>query len=75
MGDMVNQAARLASRGGKSNGFYGRTSRIYMDGVLQQNLDEHNQGLTTRLQSYPSEVYTSNAVSLAMWDWYEKNNN
>src|SRR5690606_31004675 len=37
MGDVVNQAAGLASRGGKSKGFYTRTPRIHMDGVFHYN--------------------------------------
>jgi hypothetical protein len=74
MGDVVNQAAHLAGRGGKSNGFYGRTPCIYMDGVFRQNLNEDNKALTSRVQTYPVEVFSSDAVNTYMWDWYTENN-
>jgi hypothetical protein len=73
MGDVVNQAAHLASRGGKTNGWYGCTPRIHMDGVFRQNLNEHNTGLTTRVQSYPSDVFSSDAYNVAMMDWVKAN--
>ena len=73
MGDVVNQAAHLASRGGKSNGFYGRTDRIHMDGVFRQNLNEHNTNLTRAVQSHPSEVFSSDAYNVAMMDWVKEN--
>lgn len=72
MGDVVNQAAGLASRGGKSNGFYMRTPRIHMDGVFHQNLNDYNQGLTQRVQLYPEPVYSSDAVNREMQDWYDE---
>lgn len=75
MGDVVNQAAHLASRGGKENSFYGRTNRIHMDGIFQQNLNEHNAGLTTKVESYPSNVFSSNAYNIAMMDWVKENCN
>lgn len=67
MGDVVNQAAHLAARGGKTTG-WSRTPRIHMDGVFQQNLNEDNAGLTQLVESYPS-VYSSNAVNVAMNEW------
>lgn len=73
MGEVVNQAAHLASRGGKSSGFYSRTDRIHMNGVFRQNLNEHNTGLTKWVESYPSEVYSSNAYNVAMMDWVTAN--
>lgn len=73
MGDVVNQAAHLASRGGKANGFYNRTDRIHMDGVFRQNLNEHNTGLTRLVQSYPSEVFSSDAYISNMMDWAKDN--
>lgn len=70
MGDVVNQAAHLAARGGKStNSWGGRTPRIHMDGVFHQNLNEHNRGLTSRVQTYPTDVYSSDAVNVEMRDW------
>lgn len=71
MGDVVNQAAHLASRGGKGNA-WSRTARIHMDGVFRQNLNEHNQGLTQLVEYYPTEVYSSNAVNVAMRDWLDQ---
>lgn len=72
MGDVVNQAAHLANRGGKStNSWGGRTPRIHMDEVFHQNLNDHNRGLTTRVQSYPSSIYSSDAVNVAMRDWLQ----
>jgi class 3 adenylate cyclase len=70
MGDVVNQAAHLASRGGKRNG-WSRTPRIHMDDVFRQNLNEHNQGLTRVVQLYPSKVYSSDAVNMVMSDWLD----
>lgn len=70
MGDVVNQAAHLANLGGKgANAWGGGSPRIHMDGVFQQNLNEHNQGLTRAVQSYPRAVYASDAVNTAMSDW------
>ena len=71
MGDVVNQAAHLAARGGKGNN-WSRTPRIHMDHTYWQNLNQHNQNLTTRVQSYPESIYSSDAVNTAMWEWYEQ---
>jgi class 3 adenylate cyclase len=71
MGDVVNQAAHLASRGGRSN-TWSRTPRIHMDGVFRQNLNDHNQGLTRLVERYPAEVYSSDAVNTAMRDWLDE---
>lgn len=68
MGDVVNQAAHLASRGGKGNA-WSRTDRIHMDIVFQQNLNDHNQSLTELVERYPAEIYSSDAVNVAMRDW------
>ncbi len=73
MGDVVNQAAHLASRGGKANGFYGRTDRIHMDGDFHLNLNEDNTGLTRVVQSYPPAIYSSNAYNIKMMDWANDN--
>lgn len=70
MGDVVNQAAHLADLGGKGvNAWSGGSPRIHLDGAFQQNLNDHNQGLTRKVQSYPCEVYSSDAVNTAMSDW------
>lgn len=72
MGDVVNQAAHLADLGGKNaSAWSGGSPRIHMDEVFHQNLNEHNQALTRRVQSYPHEVYASDAVNTVMSDWLE----
>lgn len=73
MGDVVNQAAHLASRGGKASGFHSRTDRIHMDGVFHQNLNEHNTSLSRQVQSYPAEVFSSDAYNIQMMDWATNN--
>tara|TARA_B100000378_G_C17957686_1_gene382395 strand:+ start:146 stop:886 length:741 start_codon:yes stop_codon:yes gene_type:complete len=70
MGDVVNQAAHLAARGGKVIGWR-RSPRIHMDLVFQQNLNELNRNLTTQVETYPREVYASDAVDTAMSQWLE----
>ena len=70
--DVVNQAAHLANLGGKgATAWNGGSPRIHMDGVFQQNLNDHNQGLTRRVSSWPREVYSSDAVNTAMSDWLQ----
>ena len=66
MGDVVNQAAKLASMGSK-----GGEAPIVMDGVFHQNLKEDNQKLLTR-KGY-SDVFTGNVVGNAMEAWYTAN--
>lgn len=70
MGEVVNQASHLASRGGKVTGWR-RSARIHMDLVFQQNLNEHNQGLTTQVETYPGSIFASDAVDVAMSEWLE----
>lgn len=72
MGDVVNQAAHLANLGGKgASAWSGGSPRIHMDSAFQQNLNEHNQGLTRRVQWFPREVYASDAVNTVMSDWLD----
>lgn len=72
MGDVVNQAAHLADLGGNgATAWNGGSPRIHMDGVFQQNLNDHTQGLTRRVSSWPSDVYSSDAVNTAMSDWLQ----
>ncbi|MDP9824061.1 adenylate/guanylate cyclase domain-containing protein [Nocardioides massiliensis] len=67
MGDVVNQASKLAAAaGGAKVG-----APLAMDGVFRQNLNESNTKLTTYNTTHT--LYTANAVNIAMNDWYEAN--
>lgn len=67
MGDVVNQASKLAAKGGGAE----VSAPIVMDGLFRQNLNEHNTGLTAWNQT--SKVYTANAINTAMEKWYQDN--
>jgi len=67
MGDVVNQAAKLAAQG--SNGY--SVPPVMIDDVFADNLNEDNQKLVTKDRNYG--CYTANVVNTAMNDWYEKN--
>ncbi len=67
MGDVVNRAAKLAAQGSKTNW----TAPIMLDNALVSDLHEHNQGLLTR--NYQLGCYSSDAINIAMNDWYEAN--
>jgi class 3 adenylate cyclase len=67
MGDVVNQASKLAAKGGGAE----VSQPIVLDGVFRQNLNEHNTGLTTWNQT--SKVYTATAVNTTMEKWYQDN--
>jgi class 3 adenylate cyclase len=67
MGDVVNSAAKLAARGSLNS----YTPPIFMDDNFRWNLNEHNQGLTRRSGGYGH--WTSDAISVVMDDWYDKN--
>lgn len=65
MGDVVNRAAHLAHEAGR-----GYAEPIFVGGVFQQNLNDHNQGLLH--PSYVSglgNIYTGNVVRTEMNDW------
>lgn len=66
MGDVVNQAAKLASTGSKNG-----SHPIVMDGVFHQNLNEDNQRY---LHKRPyTDVWTGNVVRTDMENWYQNN--
>jgi class 3 adenylate cyclase len=67
MGDVVNQAAKLAAQG--SNG-YG-VPPVMIDDVFASNLSEDNQKLVTKDRN--RSCYTANVVNTAMNNWYEEN--
>ncbi|MFC9979972.1 adenylate/guanylate cyclase domain-containing protein [Gordonia sp. NPDC127522] len=67
MGDVVNRAAHLAHEAGR-----GWNQPIYVGGVFQSNLNDHNRDLLT--SNYTNElgtVYTGNVVRIEMNDWVE----
>ena len=67
MGDVVNQASKLAAKGGGAV----VTQPIVLDSVFRQNLNAYNLGLTT--YSSLAGAYTANAVNTSMNNWYESN--
>ena len=67
MGDVVNQAAKLAAQG---NAGYG-VPPIMIGDAFAANLNEENQKLVTK--DWNRGCYTANVVNTAMNDWYEVN--
>jgi len=66
MGDVVNQAAKLASMGSKDG-----ESPLVMDQVFYQNLEEYDTKWLTK-KPYV-DIYTGNVVRTDMEDWYKEN--
>lgn len=66
MGDVVNQAAKLASMGNKDG-----SAALVMDQVFYQNLNEHNTQLMTK-KPY-TDIYTGNVIRTSMEEWYQEN--
>lgn len=65
MGDVVNRAAHLAHEAGRQG-----APSIFVGGIFQQNLNDHNQGLlTSRYVSGLGTVYAGNVVHIGMNDW------
>jgi len=67
MGDVVNRAAKLAAKGSKTPW----APPIMIDGGFAANLNEHNQALVTN--DYQYGCHTSDAISIAMQEWYSEN--
>ncbi|RIQ21053.1 adenylate/guanylate cyclase domain-containing protein [Jiangella rhizosphaerae] len=67
MGDVVNRAAKLASKG--SNG-YG-AAPIYLSNVFVSNLKDEYQAWTTK--DWTHDCYTASVINSAMDEWYENN--
>lgn len=67
MGDVVNRAAHLAHEAGR-----GWVDPIFVGGVFEQNLNDHNKALlTSHYVSGLGTVHTGNVVSTSMNDWLE----
>jgi class 3 adenylate cyclase len=66
MGDVVNQAAKLAAEGSK-----GWQKAIQMDDVFYQNLNDHNKSLMRRV-GYSSR-YEGDVIHTAMDAWHDLN--
>jgi class 3 adenylate cyclase len=66
MGDVVNEAAKLASQG--SNGW--GLPPIMVNGIFQQNLNDDNKALLTLRAD---GTYQGNIINTAMNQWYEEN--
>lgn len=67
MGDVVNRAAHLAHEAGR-----GWADPIFVGGVFEQNLNEHNRGLlTSRYVSGLGTVYTGNVIETGMNEWVD----
>jgi class 3 adenylate cyclase len=67
MGDVVNQASKLAAKGGGTE----LSQPIVMDGVFKQNLNEHNTSLV--YSTNISSVYVANAINVIMDKWFDEN--
>ena len=67
MGDVVNQASKLAAAAGGAK----VSAPIAMDGVFRQNLNESNTKLSTYNTTHA--LFTANAVNVAMNKWFEEN--
>lgn len=67
MGEVVNEAAKLAAKGRLTVW----TKPQMMSGNFHTNLSEHNQGLCS--WNGNNSCYESNAVNTAMNDWYAEN--
>jgi class 3 adenylate cyclase len=66
MGDVVNEAAKLAAQGSNGMG----VPPVMVNGIFQNNLNDHNQGLLTRRSD---GTYQGNFVDEPMNDWHEAN--
>lgn len=66
MGDVVNQAAKLAAQGSK-----GYSLPICLDKVFAENLNDANRRLL--VNNWVAGYYTSDAVSSGMSEWYSDN--
>lgn len=69
MGDVVNRAAKLAARGGRTPW----SPSIMLDSEFASNLNDANRAVVA--YDYQNGCYTSNAVSVAMDEWYVENCN
>lgn len=67
MGDVVNQAAKLAARGSSGVG----VPTIMADTVFRQNLNANNQSILTK--SPDGRWYQGNAVNTVMNEWFTVN--
>jgi class 3 adenylate cyclase len=67
MGDVVNQAAKLAAYGNSTS----TDKALMVSGVFHQNLNDHNKGLLSR--NYTHECWHGNVVNTAMEEWYDAN--
>lgn len=68
MGDAVNQAAKLASKG-NTDGWYAKP--IYLGNLFAENLTGDNATFVSK--DWQSDCYTANVVNVAMEDWYQQN--
>ena len=67
VGDVVNRAAHLAHEAGR-----GWADPIFVGGVFEQNLNDHNKTLlTSRYVNGLGTVHTGNVVSTSMNDWVD----
>lgn len=67
MGDVVNEAAKLAAKG--SQGYF--DAAIMVSEVFKSNLKESNQELLRWHSAY--QCWQGDVISLAMEEWYEEN--
>lgn len=68
MGDVVNSAAKLASKGDMS---WLASGPLMVGSQFYGNLNDHNQGLLSWNSTH--SCYSGNVVSTAMEDWYDAN--
>ncbi|MFD7324272.1 hypothetical protein ACFV9D_24775 [Streptomyces sp. NPDC059875] len=69
MGDVVNEAAKLANYGNSRPG----VPALVTSSLFHSNLNEHNRGLLR--YDGDRECYTGNVVNTAMEQWFKKNCN
>jgi hypothetical protein len=67
MGEVVNSAAKLAGMG--SNGW--GVPPIFVDELVYDNLNEHNQSLLSRVRYEP--YYQGDVINREMENWYQSN--
>lgn len=66
MGDVVNRAAHLAHEAGRNG-----NNPIFVGSLFHQNLNDHNQGLLSRLWTGLGAIYTGNVIHKEMNAWVD----
>ena len=67
MGEVVNEASKLASYGNKTN----LDGEIMVSNIFYNNLNENNQNLL--VFDYSKDCYNGNIINISMNEWYQEN--